>query len=126
MRCQPGSDLTWRVIGMAIEVHRQLGPGLFESVYEECLCFELEQAGIGFRRQVPIPMVYKDRKLDAGFRVDVMLQRELLLEIKSVECLAPVHEAQVLTYLRLSGCRIGLLVNFNTLRLKDGLRRFVM
>lgn len=126
MRCQPGSDLTWRVIGLAIEVHRQLGPGLFESVYEDCLCFELEQAGIRFGRQVPIPMVYKDRKLDAGFRADVMLERELILEIKSVECLAPVHEAQILTYLRLSGCRIGLLVNFNTLRLKDGLRRFVM
>lgn len=126
MRCQVGSDLTQRVIGLAIEVHRQLGPGLFESVYEDCLCFELEQAGIGFGRQVPIPMVYKDQKLDAGFRADIVLQRELILEIKSVENLAPVHEAQILTYLRLSGCRIGLLMNFNTLRLKDGLRRFVM
>ena len=118
--------LTERVIGLAIDVHRHLGPGLLESVYEECLCFGLAQAGILFRRQVAIPIVYHERRLEAGCRADILIPPTLILEIKSVEAISPVHEAQLLTYLRMSGCEVGLLLNFNGLRLKDGLRRYVM
>jgi GxxExxY protein len=121
-----GSDLSERVIGLAIEVHRQLGPGLLESTYEECLCFELSQAGIQFGRQLPLPVVYKDVRLDCGYRVDIAVGEDLIVEIKSVERLLAIHDAQVLTYLRLSGRKIGLLMNFNTTLLKDGLRRFVL
>jgi len=118
--------LTERVIGLAIDVHRGLGPGLLESVYEECLCFELAKARIEYQRQMPIGIIYEGVSLEAGFRADIVVKQELILEIKSVESLLPVHEAQVLTYLRMSGYRVGLLLNFNTLRLKDGIRRFVM
>jgi GxxExxY protein len=118
--------LTERVIGFAIQVHRQLGPGLLESAYEACLCFELTQAGIAFQRQIGIPIVYRDVRLDTGFRADLVIAERLVVEIKSVEAVAAVHEAQILTYLRLGGYRVGLLLNFNTVRLKDGLRRFVM
>jgi GxxExxY protein len=120
----PGSDLTARVIGLAIGVHRELGPGLLESVYEECLCHELTAASIPHQRQLAIPVIYRDTHLDAGFRADILIPPSLILEIKSVEVLAPIHEAQILTYLRMSGCELGLLMNFNTLRLKDGLRRY--
>ncbi len=118
--------LTDRVIGLAIEVHRTLGPGLLETVYESCLCQELSAADISFQRQMPIPVSYKGQQLAAGFRADVVVQAELLLEIKSVEKLVAVHEAQILTYLRLGGFSKGLLINFNTRLLKDGIRRFVM
>jgi GxxExxY protein len=124
-----GSDsdpLTERVIGLAINVHRALGPGLLESAYEECLCFELREAGILFDRQLPLPIVYKGIRLDCGYRLDVVLERDLIVEIKSVERLLPIHEAQMLTYLRLSGIKTGLLVNFNSVLLKDGIRRFVL
>ena len=120
------SALTERVIGLAIDVHRQLGPGLLESIYEECLCFELAQAGIPFHRQVAIPVVYRETRLEAGFRADILIPPSLILEIKSVEAITRVHEAQLLTYLRMSGCEVGLLLNFNVLRLKDGLRRYVL
>jgi len=119
-------ELTEQVIGLAIKLHRRLGPGLLESVYEECLCFELQQAGIDFGRQIAVPVVYEGVLLEAGFRADIVVAHELILEIKSVDRLLPVHEAQILTYLRMSGYRIGLLLNFNALRLKDGIRRFVM
>lgn len=115
-----------RVIGLSIDVHRHLGPGLLESAYEECLCFELEQAGIVHRRQVSLPIVYKDVRLDCGYRMDVVIEDELIIEIKAIERILPIHEAQMLTYLRLSGLRAGLLMNFNSVRLKDGLRRFVL
>jgi GxxExxY protein len=121
-----GNALTERVIGFAIDVHRQLGPGLLESAYEECLCFELKQSGIEFARQVPLPVVYKDIRLDCGYRMDLVVQQEVIIEIKAVERLMPIHEAQVLTYLRLGGHKIGLLMNFNSLVLKDGLRRFML
>jgi GxxExxY protein len=120
------SDLTEKVIGLAINVHKELGPGLLESVYEECLCFELPAAGLTFQRQLAIPIVYRDARLDAGFRADIVVANELILEIKSVEAIQRVHEAQLLTYLRLSKLKVGLLINFNVLRLRDGLRRFVM
>jgi GxxExxY protein len=121
-----GSALTEKVIGLAIKVHKQLGPGLLESVYEECLCFELADAGLTCRRQVAIPVTYRGIALDAGFRADILVDRDLIIEIKSTDALLRVHEAQVLTYLRMTGRKIGLLMNFNTVRLKDGLRRFVM
>ena len=121
-----GSALTERVIGLAIDVHRQLVPGLLESVYEECLCFELRQGGIQHERQVPLPILYKDVRLDCGYRMDIVAERELIIEVKSVERLLPIHDAQVLTYLRLSGQKIGLLMNFNTIMLRDGIRRLVM
>jgi GxxExxY protein len=117
-------ELTDRVISLAIEVHKQLGPGLLESIYEECLCFELAEAGIPFQRQVRVPIIYRDRLLDEGFRVGVVVGDELILEIKSVDRILPVHEAQLLTYLRLTRHEIGLLMNFNVMRLKDGLRDF--
>jgi GxxExxY protein len=126
MSLSHGSDLSERVIGLAIDVHRHLGPGLLETVYEECLCFELAQAGIEHRRQVPLPVVYKDVRLDCGYRMDIVVGRQLIIEIKAVDRIMPIHEAQILTYLRLSGHRIALLMNFNSVALKDGLRRFVL
>jgi GxxExxY protein len=115
--------LTEKIIGFAIEVHRQIGPGLLESAYEECLCYELKEHGIGFRRQVPLPVVYKGVRLHCGYRMGVLVEDELILELKTAERLMPIHEAQMLTYLKLSGVRTGLLLNFNTAVLKDGLRR---
>jgi GxxExxY protein len=120
------SGLGERVIGLAIAVHRHLGPGLLESAYEECLCLELKEAGISHRRQVPLPIVYKGMRLDCGYRMDIVVEDELVIEIKAVERLLPIHEAQMLTYLRLSGVRAGLLMNFNEVMLKNGLRRFVL
>jgi GxxExxY protein len=116
------SELTEQVIGCAIKVHKQLGPGLLESVYEECLCFELAEAGLPFERQIALPIVYRERVLDGGFRADIVVSNVLIIEIKSVEAIHPVREAQLLTYLRLTRHKM----NFNVLRLKDGLRRFVM
>ena len=121
-----GSALSERVIGLAIEVHRYLGPGLLESAYEECLCFELRQNGIEHERQVPQSILYKQTRLDCGYRMDIVAERELVIEVKSVERLQPIHDAQILTYLRLSGLKVGLLMNFNTILLKDGIRRLVM
>ena len=120
------SGLGERVIGLGIDVHRHLGPGLLESAYEECLCFELAQAGVSHRRQVPLPIVYKDIRLDCGYRMDIVVDNELIVEIKAVERILPLHEAQMLTYLRLSRLHAGLLMNFNNVVLKDGLRRFVL
>ena len=122
----PRDPLTNRVIGLAIGVHRELGPGLLESAYEECLCFELKQSGIDFSRQMPLAIVYKGIQLDCGYRLDMVVQRDLILEIKSVDQLMPIHDAQLLTYLKLSGHKVGLLMNFNTVFLKDGIRRFVL
>lgn len=119
------SDLSHHVIGLAIRVHRSLGPGLLESIYEECLCHELDQANLPYERQKPLQVVYDGTRLDAAYRADVIVANDLLLEIKSVERLLPLHEAQVLTYLRISGCHVGLLLNFNSVTLKAGLRRFV-
>ena len=118
--------LSERVIGLAIEVHRALGPGLLESVYESCLARELRDSGIAFESQVAIPVTYKDQRLEIGFRADIIVEQQLLLEIKAVEALAAIHEAQLLSYLKLSGYKKGLLVNFNTKLLKDGIRRFVL
>ncbi|MBV8121354.1 MAG: GxxExxY protein [Alphaproteobacteria bacterium] len=118
--------LTEKFIGFAIEVDRQLGPGLLESAYEECLCFELKQAEIAFRRQVPLPVSYKSVRLDCGYRLDLVIEGRLIVELKTVERLLPIHEAQLLTYMKLSGIRTGLLLNFNTAVLKDGIRRLML
>jgi len=118
--------LTRRVIGLAIEVHRNTGRGLLESVYDRCLCHELSLAGIPFERQVGIPIQYKGVQLDDGFRADIVVDGTVIVEIKSVAAILPTHEAQLLTYLRMSRVRIGLLLNFNTSRLTDGLRRLVV
>jgi len=118
--------LTEKIIGFAIEVHRRLGPGLLESAYEECLCFELKEAGIPFRRQVPLPIIYKSVRLDCGYRLDILVDEQVIIELKTVERLMPIHEAQMLTYLKLSSIRSGLLLNFNTAVLKDGIRRMML
>jgi GxxExxY protein len=118
--------LTECVIGLAIEVHRHLGPGLLESAYEECLCYELGTHDIEFARQVALPIVYKEIALDCGYRVDLVVNRCLVIEVKAIERLHPIHDAQLLTYLRLSGHRIGLLMNFHAILLKNGLRRLML
>ena len=118
--------LTDQIIGFAIEVHRHLGPGLLESAYEECLCYELNENGMDFQRQVPLPVVYKSVRLDCGYRMDIVVANRLILELKAAERLLPIHEAQVLTYMRLSGIPTGLLLNFNTPVLRDGIRRLML
>ena len=119
-------SLTESVIGFAIEVHRTLGPGLLESAYQECLCYELKANGIAFGRQVALPVIYKTVKLDCGYRMDLVVDDQLVVELKTVEKILPIHEAQLLTYLRLSGIRTGLLLNFNTAVLKNGIKRMVL
>jgi len=116
--------VTEKIIGCAIEVHRALGPGLLESAYEKCLAFELGQHGIPFRRQVPVPVEYKGARIECGYRIDLLIDDLVILELKSVDQLAPVHDAQLLTYMKLARIRTGLLINFNQQRLIDGLRRF--
>jgi GxxExxY protein len=121
----PRSDLTHAVIGMAIEVHRELGPGLLESAYEECLAYELHQSSLKFIRQNPVPITYKGLELDCGYRIDLLIEDELVIELKSVEDLLPVFDAQLLTYMKLAGKRLGLLINFNVPMVKMGIKRFV-
>lgn len=118
-------QLTEKIIDCAIEVHKALGPGLLESAYEECFCYELAQNGFSFRRQVPLPVVYKGIKLDCGYRVDVLVNDFVIVELKTVEKLLPIHEAQLLTYLKLYQRPLGLLLNFNVPALKDGIKRLV-
>ena len=120
------NEITRAVIGAAIEVHRALGPGLLESAYEECLCRELSLQGIRFERQKHLPIEYKGVRLDRGFRLDLLVEGCVVIEVKALESLAPVHDAQLLTYLKLTGCRVGLLMNFNSPMLKDGVRRLVL
>jgi len=122
----PDNALTYSIIGAAIEVHRLLGPGLLESAYEECLCHELHLRGIPFERQKPIPVVYKGVKLESGYRLDLLVAGQVVLELKAVEALCPIHEAIMLTYLRLSDHHLGLLINFNVIVLKDGIRRYIL
>ena len=119
-------EVSGRVIGFAIEVHRTLGPGLLESAYEQCLCHELTQSGIAFQRQVPVPIVYKGLELECAYRLDLVVNRQLIVEIKAVEKLLPIHSAQLLTYLELTGIHAGLLMNFHTEVLRDGIKRVVL
>jgi len=119
-------ELTQEIIGAAIEVHRVLGPGLLESAYEECLCHELSLRDLSFSRQVELPVVYKGIKLDCGYRMDMVVEGRVLLELKTVEKLAPIHEAQLLTYMRLSGIRVGLLINFHSAVLRNAIKRMTL
>ncbi len=119
-------SLSERVIGLAIEVHRGLGPGLLESAYEECLAYELKNAGLAFARQVPLPVIYKSVKLDCGYRMDFVVDRNLVIEPKTVERLLPIHDAQVLTYLKLGNLKTGLLLNFHAAVLREGIRRMIL
>jgi len=121
-----GGDLTYRLIGLAMRVHTRLGPGLLESAYHKSLCRELLTAGIAFDQKVPIPIRYENGEVETGYYADIIAAGEVVLELKSVEAIIPLHEAQFLTYLRLSGLRIGLLVNFNTVSLTEGIRRRVL
>ena len=120
------NKLTESIIGAAIEVHRHLGPGLLESVYETCLEYELKQLNLKTQRQKALPIIYKQLKLDQGFRTDLIVEDQVIVEIKAVDALSDVHYAQVLSYLKISGCKIGLLMNFNVKLLKDGLHRFIL
>jgi len=117
--------LTESIIGAAIEVHRALGPGLLESAYETCLAFELMGRGLKVEQQKPLPVVYREVKLDCGYRLDLLVEKAVIVEVKAVDRLAPIHQAQLLSYLKLSGCKVGLLINFNVKVLKDGIRRVV-
>ena len=118
-------DLTEKLIACAIEVHRHLGPGLLESAYEECYCYELRLQGVSIERQKQLPLVYKEIKLDCGYRMDVVADMKAVIEIKCVEKILPIHEAQLLTYLKLSGMQVGLIINFHAPTLKDGIKRLV-
>ncbi len=119
------NEVSEKIIGCAIEVHKSLGPGLLESAYLECLFYELQSIGLKVEKQRALPLVYKEIKLDVGYRLDLIVEDKVIIEVKSVDALNDVHMAQVLTYLKLSGCKVGLLMNFNVLRLVEGLKRLV-
>jgi GxxExxY protein len=118
--------LSGRIIGAALEVHKILGPGMLEYTYEECLSYELCQQGLSVERQKPVPIVYKNIKLDCGYRIDLLVENQIIIELKSVDRLAAIHEAQILTYLRLADIKVGILINFNVSLLKNGIRRYVL
>jgi len=119
------NKITESIIGAAIRVHRALGPGLLESAYVACLAYELAKRGLVVEQQKAVPLIYEEVKLECGYRMDLLVEHSVVVEVKSVDVLAPIHEAQVLSYLRLSGCRLALLINFNVTVLKDGVRRFI-
>ena len=119
------NQISSKIIGAAIEVHKQLGPGLLESTYETCLAFELKQQGLKVERQIGLPVIYKDVKLDAGYRIDLLVENKVIIEVKSVDALADIHTAQLLTYLKLKELKLGLLINFNSVKVIDGLKRIV-
>jgi len=120
------NEITRKIIGCAIEVHKNLGPGLLESAYEECLSYELIKNGLTIQRQQPTPVVYKEIKLECGYRIDIIVENSVVLELKVVDCINPVHEAQILTYMKFSDKTLGLLINFNVTVLKNGIKRFVL
>ncbi len=122
----PVTQLTQKIIGAAIEVHRHLGPGLLESAYELCLVYELEKLNLSVERQKALPLTYKEIHLDQGYRIDLLVEKQVVVELKVVEQITKVHEAQILSYLKFSGCKVGLLINFNVNLLKKGLKRFVL
>jgi GxxExxY protein len=119
-------ELTSSILQCAFKVHSNLGPGLLESAYEECLYYELDLEGFHSVKQKPMPLIYADKKLDIGYRIDLLVEDKVIVEVKSVESLNPVHTAQIMTYLKLSGCRVGLLINFNVSYLKEGIRRIII
>lgn len=120
------NKITGEIIGAAIEVHKALGPGLLESAYEECLCHELNLKGVNFKKQQFLPIEYKEIKLDCGYRTDLIVGDLVIIELKSIETLLPIHEAQILTYLKLTGLKVGLLINFNVVALRRGIKRIIL
>ena len=120
------NQLTYQIIGCAYEVHKTLGPGLLESTYETCLCYELEKAGIKYEKQKELIINYKGLRLDNGYRIDILVENDIIIELKSVEALLPVHTAQIMTYIKLSKKRIGLLINFNVTNLQNGIHRYII
>jgi GxxExxY protein len=120
------NELSYAIIGACLEVHKVLGPGLLENTYQECLARELSLRGIPFEKEKPLPAEYKEVRVDCGYRLDFLVDGSVVVELKSIEAILPVHEAQVLTYLKLTGCKLGLLVNFNVAVLKEGIRRLVL
>lgn len=119
------NEISYKIIGAAMEMHKTLGPGLLESVYENALAYDLKELGLEVKTQVPMPLVYKEVKQDIGYRIDLLVENSVIVEIKSVETLVPVHYAQTLTYLKLSGKKLALLINFNTKLLREGIHRIV-
>ena len=119
------NKLSGEIIGAAIEVHKNLGPGLLESTYEECLCFELSLQDIEFKRQVNLPAIYKGNKIDCGYRIDIVVEKSIVLELKAIDAILPIHKAQLLTYLKLSNLQLGFLLNFNIPLMRDGIHRMV-
>ncbi|HRG59621.1 MAG TPA: GxxExxY protein [Bacteroidia bacterium] len=119
------NEIAKSVIGSAIKVHKTLGPGLFESAYEECLFYEINKSGLEVKKQKALPLIYEEIKLDVGYRLDILVEKKLIIEVKAVEALNDVHLAQVLTYLKLSNCKLGLLMNFNVAKMVDGIKRVV-
>ncbi len=120
------NDITYKIIGCAYEVHKILGPGLLESTYETCLCYELEKQGLKFEKQKKLMINYKGTTLDNGYRIDILVEDSIILELKSVENLLPIHTAQILTYLKLSEHKLGLLINFNVANLQNGIHRYIL
>lgn len=119
-------ELTSSILACAYKVHSTLGPGLLESAYEECLHYELDNIGLVVFKQKPMPLIYQEKKLDLGYRIDLLVESKVIIEIKSVDVINPVHMAQIMTYLKLSGCRVGFLINFNVQSLKDGIKRVIL
>jgi len=119
------NEISYKIIGIAIELHKTIGPGLLESVYENALSYDLSEAGLNVAYQVPMPFIYKEVKMEIGYRIDIIVESKVIIEVKSVEALAPVHYAQTLTYLKLSGLKLGLLINFNVKTLKESIHRIV-
>lgn len=119
------NELSSKIIGASIEVHKQLGPGLLESTYEVCLGHELKVLGLEVKQQIPLPVIYKNIKLNAGYRIDMIVENKIIVEIKSVDALAPIHTAQILTYLKLKGLKLGLLINFNEVKVVAGIKRII-
>jgi GxxExxY protein len=120
------NELSKLAIDCAIKVHRNLGPGLLESAYKECLFYELSKLNLFIEKEKPLPLLYEDIKLECGYRSDIMIENKLILELKSIEAIGPIHYAQTLTYLKLSNCKLALLINFNVLLLKDGIKRIIL
>ncbi len=119
------NEISRVVFNSALKVHKALGPGLLESAYCECLCYELRKTGLYVEKEKPLPLIYKEVRLDVGYRIDIMLEKKFIIEVKSVEGLNDIHLAQLLTYLKLSDCKLGLLINFNVLLIKNGIRRVI-
>ena len=119
------NEIAKLVVDLCFKIHKQYGPGLFESVYEEIFCYEWQKNGIPILRQYPVPLIHEEIKMDAGFRADILIDNKVIIELKSIEALAPVHYKQVQTYLKLTGCKLGLLINFNVPLIKDGIHRIV-